>query len=103
MRQYRLQLLALCWFIILLWVGVVLGRPGSPDPGQIMTGLDISWWSVDGGGGRSTGGAFELSGTAGQADTADLEGGGYELRGGFWSWEVPDRLQKTYLPLVLDP
>ena len=31
-------------------------------------GLDLSWFTVDGGGGTSTGGSFSLDGTVGQAD-----------------------------------
>ncbi len=46
--------------------------------------FEISWFTVDGGGGTSTGGGFVLSGTAGQPDAGDLAGGGFTLRGGFW-------------------
>jgi hypothetical protein len=48
-------------------------------------GSDLSWWTVDGGGGTLTGGGYTLSGTVGQPDAAPtLRGGGYTLRGGFW-------------------
>lgn len=42
--------------------------------------------TIDGGGGmRSTGGDFDLSGTIGQPDAgALLTGGGFEVTGGFW-------------------
>lgn len=41
--------------------------------------------TVDGGGGmRSTGGSFELSGTIGQPDAGSMSGGVFELTGGFW-------------------
>ena len=41
--------------------------------------------TIDGGGVmRSTGGAFELSGTCGQPDAGVLAGGDFELTGGFW-------------------
>ena len=42
----------------------------------------IDWWTVDGGGGDGSGGAFDLSGTAGQPDAGILGGG--TLDGGFW-------------------
>jgi len=45
---------------------------------------DLSWHSIDGGGGRSTGGSLELSGTIGQADAAIGAGGAVVLVGGFW-------------------
>ncbi len=44
----------------------------------------IEWYTIDGGGGTSTGGPYQLAGTIGQPD-ADYSGGGqYELLGGFW-------------------
>lgn len=49
---------------------------------------EISWYTIDGGGGTSTGGGFELSGTIGQPDagspTLAMTGGEFELVGGFW-------------------
>ena len=51
----------------------------------------IDWHTIDGGGGTSRGGSYELSGTIGQPDAAPapLVGGEYELVGGFWpGWIV---------------
>ena len=45
--------------------------------------FDLSWWTVDGGGGTSTGGDFVLRGTIGQPDAGTLSGGDFVLRGGF--------------------
>ncbi len=51
--------------------------------------ITIAPFSIDGGGGmRSTGGGFELSGTIGQADAGVLSGGDFILTGGFW-FETP--------------
>lgn len=47
-------------------------------------GYDLSWNTLDGGGGVSLGGAYVLSGTTGQPDAALVSGGSYQLRGGFW-------------------
>ena len=44
----------------------------------------ISWYTIDGGGGTSSGGPYELTGTIGQPDAAYSAGGQYELLGGFW-------------------
>jgi hypothetical protein len=45
----------------------------------------LDWHTIDGGGGRSAGGAFELTGTIGQPDASTpLAGGPYQLTGGFW-------------------
>lgn len=46
--------------------------------------LAISRFTVDGGGGASSGGAFALSGTAGQPDAGVHTGGAFALSGGFW-------------------
>jgi len=48
------------------------------------TGLDLGWWTVDGGGGQSTGGPFALNGSLAQADAGELSGNRYGLAGGFW-------------------
>jgi hypothetical protein len=45
---------------------------------------DLSWSTIDGGGGRSIGGDFTLTGSIGQPDAAYSAGGNYELIGGFW-------------------
>jgi len=44
----------------------------------------IDWWTVDGGGGTSTGGVYAVSGTIGQPDAGELRGGTFGLVGGFW-------------------
>jgi hypothetical protein len=45
----------------------------------------INWWSVDGGGGFSSGAGYTLTGTIGQPDAGCMTGGNYTLVGGFWS------------------
>jgi hypothetical protein len=44
----------------------------------------IVWYTIDGGGGTSTGGPYTLTGTIGQPDAGWSIGGIYELLGGFW-------------------
>lgn len=46
--------------------------------------FSIDWFTVDGGGGTSTGGVFSLSGTIGQPDAGVMSGGPFTLVGGFW-------------------
>ena len=47
-------------------------------------GFDLSWFSVDGGGGTSGGGDFTLDGTIGQPDAGnELKGGAFAVTGGF--------------------
>jgi hypothetical protein len=47
----------------------------------------IDWYTVDGGGGTSTGGVFSVSGTIGQPDAnaTPMVGGNFSLSGGYWS------------------
>ncbi|HMJ88947.1 MAG TPA: hypothetical protein VK530_03980 [Candidatus Acidoferrum sp.] len=44
----------------------------------------IDWFTIDGGGGTSTGGVYSVSGTIGQPDAGTLTNGPYSLVGGFW-------------------
>jgi hypothetical protein len=44
----------------------------------------IDWYTIDGGGGTSTGGVYAVSGTIGQPDAGELSGGTYALQGGYW-------------------
>jgi hypothetical protein len=60
----------------ILGAGAALAQTGG--------GYDLTWSTVDGGGG-SAGGGYQLTGTFGQPDAgAALGGGGYSLSGGFW-------------------
>ena len=46
----------------------------------------IDWYKVAGGGGTSTGGTYQVSGTIGQHDAGSpMAGGNYSLTGGFWA------------------
>ena len=46
----------------------------------------IDWFTIDGGGGTSTGGVYQVSGTVGQPDAGPtMSGGNYSEDGGFWS------------------
>ena len=70
---------------------------------QVGGGYDLTWSTVDGGGGAlSAGGGYSLGGTAGQPDAGVLNGGGYTLGGGFWKGGALAVVgYKIYLPLVL--
>ena len=46
----------------------------------------LDWFTIDGGGGTSTGGVYSVSGTIGQPDAGPtMSGGNYTIDGGFWS------------------
>ena len=46
----------------------------------------VDWYKIPGGGGTSTGGTYQVSGTIGQPDAGGtMTGGNYSVTGGFWS------------------
>jgi hypothetical protein len=53
-------------------------------PAQTGGPYELSWSTIDGGGGQASGGPYVLTGTIGQPDAAYSSGGDYELLGGFW-------------------
>lgn len=56
---------------------------GPPSSGGPYT---IERYTIDTGGGESSGGGFTLRGTSGQHDVGEVHmGGAYDLRGGFWA------------------
>jgi hypothetical protein len=60
----------------------------------------INWFKVAGGGGTSTGGTYQVSGTIGQTDAGGpMTGGSYSLTGGFWS--VISVVQMPGAPLLM--
>ena len=61
-------------------VPAVLGSAAAPALAQ----FSIPWFTVDGGGGTSTGGTFTLSGTIGQHDAGTHTGGAFQCLGGYW-------------------
>ena len=47
---------------------------------------EVSWWTVDGGGARVSGGTYALGGTAGQPDAGGpYAGASFQLQSGFWA------------------
>ena len=68
----------ICWYCLCISVLPILAV--SSAVGE----YELSWYTIDGGGGRSSGGPYELVGTIGQPDAAYSSGGNYEMLGGFW-------------------
>lgn len=69
----------------LVCLGSFFILPSSTLQAQDDDDYDLSWSTIDGGGGTSSGGDFVLSGTIGQPDAGTMAGGDYVLAGGFWS------------------
>ena len=64
----------------------------------------IKWYTIDGGGGTSTGGAYSVQGTIGQPDAGVLRNGGLTLIGGFWgTLSVVQTLGAPQLAIRRDP
>ncbi len=55
----------------------------TPTPPPDGEGYDLSWFTVDDGGGESSGGEYTLTDTLGQHDAEVHGGGDYTLQGGF--------------------
>ena len=68
--------------VLLLAMGAAFAVPAPSSEGE---SFSISWHTVDGGGGVSTGAAYTLAGTIGQPDAGMMSGDTFELTGGYWS------------------
>jgi hypothetical protein len=64
-------------------IATLLASLVFPSLGRAQT-YNIDWFSIDGGGGTSTGGVYSVSGTIGQPDAGHMSGGNYTIDGGFW-------------------
>ncbi len=65
--------------VLLLFFSVAIFAPTRVS-GQ----YEVRWHTIDGGGGKSTGGTYILTGTIAQPDAGYSYGGDYEVLGGFW-------------------
>ena len=68
------------WLAGMLMFSRIILPAWAQDSGQ----YEISWYTI-GSGGTSSGGPYQLTGTIGQPDAGYLDGGSYELLGGFWT------------------
>ena len=79
----------------LMWAGALFAGATLSSLAQ---DYSIDWYSIDGGGGTSSGGGYTLTGTIGQSDAGKLTGGDFELVGGFMS--VVTAIQSPDAPLL---
>lgn len=54
------------------------------EPASGSDTFELNWYTIDGGGGLSSAGGFEIRGTIGQTDTRVISGGEFTIKGGFW-------------------
>jgi len=55
----------------------------------------LTWFSIDGGGGNSSGGTYSLGGIIGQPDAGRMSGGSYVITGGYWAASLAAGLTPT--------
>jgi hypothetical protein len=74
-------------------------------PVYAQSSLALTNWSVDGGGGASSGSGYTINAASGQPDAGQMGGGNFNVVGGFWSSDgaavapTPSKV-KIYLPIV---
>jgi hypothetical protein len=98
----RLRLFALIGLLVIVLAAGLLALAPTAGAEPSVT-YDLSWNTIDGGGGTSTGigpnGTYSLSGTVGQPDAGTLSSPTYTLAGGFWA-AFSQAIQNIFLPLV---
>jgi hypothetical protein len=84
-------------------LALILGAGAATAYAQSGGGYDLSWWTVDGGGGTANGASYILAATAGQPEPGPAaSGGGYTLRGGVWHGaDTSAPGHGIYLPFVV--
>ena len=65
---------------------ILLVAAAFASPSLMAQPYAIDWFTIEGGGGTSTGGVYSLSGTIGQPDAGRMTGASYALDGGFWGF-----------------
>ncbi len=87
------------WKPVLLCLALLLCQRASAQS------YSIDWYKIAGGGGTSTGGTYQVSGTIGQPDAGGpMTGGNYSLTGGFWALvSVVQTPGAPWLTITLNP
>jgi hypothetical protein len=86
-----LTLFVILFALLVITVSLAVAQSGG--------GYDLTWSTIDGGGGTTSDGGYTLDGTIGQPDAEAMSGGGYSLVGGFWGGALTQ--YRAYLPLML--
>jgi hypothetical protein len=78
---------------------LLLGAALLIAPAVLFAQLNIDWYSIDGGGGTSTGSVYAVSGTIGQPDAdGSMTNGQFSVMGGFWA--LPIAVQAAGAPTL---
>ena len=93
MNRTRLLILLAALFSALL---IITSQVAAQSGGT----YDLSWSTIDAGGGSSSGGSYALVGTLGQPDAVEqVANSPYTLAGGFWNSLLAP--YQVYLPVIL--
>ncbi|HFQ95330.1 MAG TPA: hypothetical protein ENK30_02035 [Anaerolineae bacterium] len=84
--------------LVALLALVVLGAAALA---QSSMSFDLSWHSVDGGGGESSSASYQLSGAIGQADAGSHASASFKLTGGFLQGTFPPGQPQTVADLTI--
>jgi hypothetical protein len=83
-------------------IGIAVALLVSTATSALAQNYSIDWFTIDGGGGTSTGAVYSVSGTIGQPDAGGpMTGGNYSLTGGFWA--LPSLVQMPGATLSIIP
>jgi hypothetical protein len=66
-------------YFTIIFLAALVSTATAQSGGQ----YELSWSTIDGGGGVSSGGLYTLMATIAQPDAGEMSGGGYQLFGGF--------------------
>jgi hypothetical protein len=81
-------------------MGLMLALTASTTHGQYA----VDWHKISGGGGVSSNGGFQISGTIGQPDAGPaMTGGPYSITGGFWALYAVQSPGAPLLRILLTP
>lgn len=100
--KWKIALLMICLGAGILFLFIATSGFSAPQLAQAQEAPQASytlpWYTMDGGGGKATGGKYLLNATIGQPDAATGSSGGkYKLKSGFWAGIAVNRM---YLPVM---
>jgi len=77
----------------------------TPITRAALDAFGLNWWTVDSGGGQTSGGVFNLQEVSGQPDAGSSHGGDFSLTSGYLSGPaiLPPTQHSLFLPLVIKP
>ena len=98
-----IMLTQLVFVMLLIGLNTVNAQRGH-EPASPQSDYDLSWYTIAGGGGSSSGSGYSLDGTIGQLEMGAMRGGSYTLASGFWGSGIivpAGRNYSLFIPLVV--